>query len=507
MKKIVIIASISFVMGLLIAGMVLIHSPEQNTAEAVPLPGNSASLSTNLYAQEASSYRAYPDFSAIAEKLGPAVVKIEAEKVEKRRVSGFFNDVPMDDFWKRFFGSPRGEEQEYHSTAQGTGFFISPDGYILTNNHIVENAVKVTIFTEAGDELEADIIGTDPKTDLALVKVKGKALPTANLGDSERLHVGEWVMAIGNPWGLDHTVTAGIVSAKGRQLAGVGDPNSYQDYIQTDAAINRGNSGGPLVNMAGEVVGINSIIYSSTGGNIGIGFAISSNLAKTIVKQLKEHGRVVRGQIGIIGIYPITSDLQKNLGLKTRHGAMIGNVVPGKPADKGGLKRYDVITAIDGVPIKDPVDLRFKIANTKPGTTVKIAVLRKAKNKKTEEKTLRVKIEEMDSEQAPAGGTPSGNDLGFSVDELTPRIARQLGTRIRKGLVVTEVRRYSEAARKGMTKYDIIREINQNEVSKVKDLENVLKRSNPGDSLLFLVHRIYQSGQEQDLFITLRIPQ
>jgi len=483
MKKTLLIAGISFILGLIIAGMIIIHPTEEGVADSFPFEeSSSADFSPYLYASPSPQARFNLDFASIAEKLGPAVVKIQAEKVVKRQTRNFFDDSPQDDFWKRFFGNPRGQEQEQHSTAQGTGFFISPDGYILTNNHIVENAVDIKIFMQNGDEYEAEIIGTDDKTDLALLKVKAQNLPFAHLGDSDSLRVGEWVMAIGNPWGLDHSVTAGIVSAKGRQLdLRVGVSNSYQDYIQTDAAINRGNSGGPLVNMAGEVVGINSIIYSSSGGNIGIGFAISSNLAKTIVSQLKKHGRVVRGQIGIVGIYPITSDLKNNLGLET------------KPK-------------LDGIPVKDPVDLRFRIADTEPGTSVEFTVLRKNKKKKLEEIVLNIKVQEMDTEEVTEKGVPSGKDLGFSVDKLTPRIASRLGAEVQEGLIVTEVRRYSEAAKKGLSRYDIIVEVNQNKVTGVKDLENILKRSDPGDSLLLLVHRVFQGRSTQDLFITLRIP-
>jgi len=284
MKKSLLIALISFLLGIFVAGLIFVYFPEKNSPEFLSDVPPSPSFTSSLFASSSLQLGSRPDFVRIAEKVGPAVLKIEAERVEKRKVFG--DEWPFEDFWDRFFSTPREREQEYRSIAYGTGFFISSEGYILTNNHIVENAIKVNVFSVDGSEFKAKIVGTDSKTDLALLKVEGKNLPYTQLGDSAQLKVGEWVLAIGNPLGMEHTVTAGIVSAKGRQLAGSLNVPEYQDFIQTDAAINRGNSGGPLVNINGEVVGITSNILTPTGGNIGIGFAISSNLVAKIVKQL-----------------------------------------------------------------------------------------------------------------------------------------------------------------------------------------------------------------------------
>jgi len=298
MKKITIISLISFAAGLILAAFLFVYYPKNEPQTAFLQETESAPLSSNLYASPPQQPNAKLDFAAVAEKISPAVVSITSTRVEKRKTSSnLFNDSPFDDFWDRFFGTPRGQEQEYRQEVRGTGFFISSDGYILTNNHLVEKAIEIKIKSLQGEEYEAEVIGADPQTDLALIKVKGKNLPYTELGKSEELKVGEWVLAIGNPLGFANTVTAGIVSAKGRLIRGIINELPYQDFIQTDAAINRGNSGGPLVNMRGKVIGINSMIFSPSGGSIGIGFAISSKLAKNIVSQLKENGRVIRGYI------------------------------------------------------------------------------------------------------------------------------------------------------------------------------------------------------------------
>jgi serine protease Do len=498
MKKTLLIALISFFLGIFLAGLIFVYFPEKNAPEANLQEPSSTAFASNLYASALQS-NPRADFVKIVDMVGPAVLKIEAEKVEKRRTIGFSDEWPFEDFWDRFFGSPREREQEFRQTAFGTGFFISPNGYILTNNHIVENAIKVTVFSIDKEEYTAKIIGVDSRTDLALLKVEGKNLPYARLGNSAQLKVGEWVLAIGNPLGMEHTVTAGIISAKGRQLSGALNVPEYQDFIQTDAAINRGNSGGPLVNLAGEVVGITSNILSPTGGNIGIGFAIPSNLADKVVKQLKEKGRVVRGYLGV-QIQPITEEEKKVLGLETTKGALITVVEPGYPAEKAGLKRYDLIVEVNGEPVEDPNDLKFKIAEIPPGTEVDIKVIRDGK-----ERTFKAKLVELESEEEQEMPAPSGKDLGFSVTELTPRVARRLGLQTEEGLLITEVRRYSEAERQGIRKYDIILEANRKKIENMRDLENILKKLESGDALMLLIRR--EANRESTEFITtLRIP-
>ncbi|MBU4496143.1 MAG: Do family serine endopeptidase [Acidobacteria bacterium] len=503
MKKTIWIALTCFTLGLITAGFVLLSPPSNgvvgHTAE------NTAFPSTNLYAQETPRINPGLDFTTIVDRVGPAVVKVVAERIEKRQSRNMFDNSPFDDFWRRFFDSPGGgQDEEYRAFPQGTGFLISADGYVLTNNHIVENAVKVTIGTIEDMEYNAEIIGTDKLTDLALLRVKGENFPFITLGDSDMLRVGEWVLAIGNPWGLEHTVTAGIVSAKARQLQ-LDDPNAYQDFIQTDAAINQGNSGGPLVNLKGEAVGINSIIYSATGGNIGIGFSISANLAKSVVRSLKENGRVIRSIIGV-GIYPITKQYQDALGIPTRKGAIVGSVTAGGPAEKAGLKRYDVITKLNGLPVDDRTDLRFKIADIKPGTTIELTILRK-EDKKFAEKIFKIKLKELESGEVKEDDESSKTDLGFSVDGMTGAIAERLNFEIDKGLIVTDVTNYSVAQRAGLRKYDVILEINQQELNSVKELEKILKAAKSGDTLLLLVHREYRNTQSDEFFITLRIPE
>lgn len=501
MKKILLVSLISFCLGLMLAGYIFVYLPEKDSPPSYLQKPAEASLSTSLYAAPPAQTRVVLDFSEIADKVGPAVVEIEVEKVERRRTFG--GDI-FEDFW-RFFGNPwerpRDNEEEYRYPSRGSGFLISTDGYVLTNNHIVEKAVKVRVTTLDSKEYSAEVIGTDPLTDLALLKVKAKDLPFAELGDSAQLKAGEWVLAIGNPMGFEHTVTAGIVSAKGRQLGVAVNAPYYQDFIQTDAAINPGNSGGPLVNVRGEVVGINSMISTTSGGNIGIGFAIPSNLAKKVVTQLKEKGRVIRGYLGVRGIYDIDEDSKKVLDLKSTQGAMIQEIDPGTPADKAGFKRYDVIVEVDGKPVKGANDLMFKIAEIEPGTKVEIKVVRDGK-----EKILTATMTERSSTEASATQESSDKDLGFRVTELTPRLAQRYSLRTQEGLLVIEVSRYSEADRKGMESGDIILEADRKEVTQVSDLESVLKGKEPGDSLMLLV-RTESRRSAQDRIVILNIPE
>jgi serine protease Do len=502
MRKYAWIAAISFVLGLLVAGYVFVYVPEKNAPKNNFSDSPAAALSSSLYAESArAAVESRPDldFVAIAEKVGPAVVKVDAEKVQKVQGFGFDQEMPFDDFWNRFFGQPRQGPREFKSRAQGTGFFLSDDGYILTNNHIVESAVKVMVSTLQGQDYVAKVAGTDPQTDLALLKIEGKGLPSAQFGDSAALKVGEWVLAIGNPFGLEHTVTAGIVSAKGRQLGTGGNVPEYQDYIQTDAAINRGNSGGPLVNMRGEVIGITSNILTPAGGNIGLGFAIPSNMAKNVVTQLKEKGRVVRGRIGVT-ITPITEDVKDNLKLRDKQGALVNEVTPGGPAEKAGIKRYDVIVEVNGQKVNDYNDLKLKVADIQPGKQVNIRVIRDGK-----EQTFTVTVEELEAAETKTKVQGSDKDLGFSVRELNAALARRLGIRTQRGLIITDIKEDSEAARKGLSVDDIILEVNRRPVETVDDLDRILKRTESGQTIMLLVRQESDSGAV-DRIITLRVP-
>ena len=503
MKKVIWISLASFLLGIFLAGYIFVYLPDKK-AEAKSFLDTPATLGGNLFADSAQA-KPDLDFVRISETVGPAVVRVDAERTERNPMSGFDESDPFGDFWDRFFGTPqrpqrRRQPQNYTMTVQGTGFFISADGYVVTNNHIVENAAKVKVFSVQGDEFPAKVIGTDPPTDIALIKVETKGVPFADLGDSSALRVGEWVLAIGNPLGMEHTVTAGIVSAKGRQL-GLGDVTSYEDFIQTDAAINRGNSGGPLVNMKGEVIGINSNILTPSGGNVGIGFAIPSSMAKKVVLQLKEKGKVVRGMLGVqVATRPIDQDTQKSLNLKSRKGALINSVTSGGPAEKAGLKAYDVVIEVNGQPVENSNDLRMKVADIAPGTKVEIKFIRDGK-----EQTVQATIAELQLErQGRPAAEGTASSLGLTVEPLTQALARRLGYKTTQGLLIDEVAEGSIAERRGLQAGDIILEANRQKVETVEQWESVVKKLKPGDAVMLLIRR-EANGQQQDFIVTLRV--
>ena len=505
MKKYAWIAISSFTLGLLLAGYLFLYLPEKSVAPAdVFASGTAPAPSANLFASPAPQEKATLDFVTIAEKIGPAVVRIEAERQERPNSSGPGEEWPFgDDFFNRFFGQPR-QNQPESNTVQvgGTGFFITADGYILTNNHLVDKdkTTSVTVTTLGGKEYDAKIVGTDPGTDLALIKIQAKDQPFAELGDSGQVKVGEWVLAIGNPLGMEHTVTAGIVSYKGRQI----DTQSYQDFIQTDAAINRGNSGGPLINMRGEVIGINSNIVTSGfgggGGNIGIGFAIPSNIARKVVVQIKEKGRVIRGRLGV-GIYArdLTEGLVKQLKLKSKAGALISSVEPDSPAEKAQIKEYDVIVQVNGEPVKNGDDLRFKIADIQPGAKVNLTVVRDGKDIK-----VTAVVDELEPEREKGQVASTDKDIGLSVVALSPNSARRYGLRTTEGLLITEVRNGSEASRQNLAAGMIILEVNRRKVTTVGEFEDLLKKTESGDEVILLV-RQELDGRPQDFIATVKV--
>lgn len=504
MKKYLWIGAISFLAGFLLAGYFLLSPDKPAPVSSSDKPG--LTLNNHLLAAEKSlpapEVLASQDFVRVVEKVGPAVVRVVSEKVEQVPAFSFDEDWPFQDFWDRFFGNPprsRDRQREFRSQAEGSGFFISADGYILTNNHIVEKSVKVRITTIDGKEYEAKNVGQDPATDLALLKVEGKNFPYAVLGDSSAIKVGEWVLAIGNPFGMEHTVTAGIISAKGRQLGLGANTPTYQDFIQTDAAINRGNSGGPLINLRGEVIGINSNILTPSGGNIGLGFAIPSDLAKKVVAQLKEKGRVVRGRLGLRGT-DITESIKKQFNLKVDKGVIISQVEPEGPAEKAGLKKYDVIVEINGQPVASWKDLRFKVADLQPGDLVNLKVIRDGK-----EMTVKARLDELEPAEAPGPKESLDKDVGLGLTAITPALARRYGLSTTEGLLVTEVKDYSPAARAGLQAGDIILEVNRVKVNSVKEFQDILKKTESGEEVILLVRR-ESDGEKVDFIVTLRVP-
>ncbi|PKN84860.1 MAG: peptidase, partial [Deltaproteobacteria bacterium HGW-Deltaproteobacteria-1] len=379
-----------------------------------------------------------------------------------------------DDFFDRFFGDmPR---REFKQRSLGSGFIISNDGYIFTNNHVVEQADTILVKISDGKEYEAKVIGTDANTDIALIKIKpSNSLPIAEIGDSEKVKVGEWVIAIGNPFGLDATVTAGIVSAKGRVI-GAGP---YDNFIQTDASINPGNSGGPLFNMEGKVIGINTAIVAQ---GQGIGFAIPINMAKNILADLKTKGKVTRGWLGI-SVQDISDDIAKNLNHQNKGGALVSDVFKGDPADQAGIKVGDIITEINGKPIKDTHELLLTIAALQVGQKMNVKAIRDGK-----EMTFRVTVAERKDNVAVASEKSEKGHFGISVQEITPEIARQLGIKS-EGVIITDIQEGSPADEVGMQPQDIIVQVNRVKISSMNDYNREISKAVQKKSVTLLVKR------------------
>ncbi|MHC4572348.1 MAG: Do family serine endopeptidase, partial [Planctomycetota bacterium] len=397
-----------------------------------------------------------------------------------------FADPFEEDFFRRFFGrpSPRqpSPQQKYHRPVRGSGFVVSSDGHILTNNHVVKDAEEINVKLEDGREFQAKIIGSDPDSEVAVIKIDAEDLPTLELANSDVLEVGEWVIAIGNPFGLSHTVTAGIVSAKGRSGFRLAE---YEDFIQTDAAINPGNSGGPLINLDGEVVGINTAIITghlAFRGNVGIGFAIPINIAKFIYDQLIEGGTIVRGALGIY-IRDLDPDLAESLDLEITKGVVISKVLEGSAAEKTGMRRYDVVVEFNGEKIEKVNEFRSRVAMLKPGTKVKIVVLRDGKRK-----TLKAELGES-SEQLKSvkTGLEAMEQLGLTVQNLSDDLAERYGYEDQTGVLITRVEPGSEAARKGITSGMLIMEVDRKTVRNTKDFNKAIEKAAEAGKVMFLI--------------------
>lgn len=482
LKGVVSVALISLIVGLGISGSLDWLSPSR----AVNITGESGSPDLRSPGQ-------LPDFVALAKRVKPLVVNISTTQVSEGRGqpefgNPFGEDDPFNDFWKRFFGGPlpRGPQRQ---RSLGSGFIIDADGSILTNNHVVENARKIVVKLSDEQEYEAKVVGRDPKTDIAIIKITAKIdLTPATLGDSDQLEVGEWVMAIGNPFGLDSTVTSGIVSAKGRHIG----QGPYDNFIQTDASINPGNSGGPLINLRGEVIGINTAIFSRSGGNIGIGFAIPINLVKELLPQLRGKGKVTRGYLGVL-IQKVTPEIAESLGMDRARGALVANVSKDGPAEKAGVKVGDVIIEFDGKEIKDSGDLPIIVARTPVDRRVRIKVLRDKK-----EVQLTVNVGELKDEEVVASA-PEKGELGMTVQRLTPQIAESLGLEKTDGVVVSAVDPGSAADEAGIRRGDVILEVDRKPIPNIDEYKKAIAGISKGKGVLLLVRR-----GESTLFLALK---
>ncbi|MCE9615705.1 MAG: Do family serine endopeptidase [Lentisphaerae bacterium] len=433
-------------------------------------------------------------FASLAEKALPAVVSITVEKtIEQPGAPGFFYNDPYgffgEDFLRRYY--------QYHGQpyrpptlrGQGSGFLISKDGYILTNNHVVGDADKIRVRTSDGKEYDATRIGSDPKSEVALIRIEGDDFPFVPIGDSAALRIGEWVVAIGNPFGIGETLTVGVVSAKGRRM----DIADYEDFIQTDAAINPGNSGGPLLNIDGQAVGINTAIYSPSGGNVGIGLAIPINMARAIKDQLVESGHVVRGYLGV-RIKDMTPDYAAYFGPESATGILVDAVEFNSPAQQAGLRDGDVIVQLGDDDVHDVATFRNQVSGLKPGTPVTLAVIRDG-----ERQSIPARIGSLPGEAWPGPATPepesgtmtltTSGKLGLSVSNLTPPLAQAYGVTARTGVVVTQVDPNGVSATVGIQPGDLINSVNRTVVSSVDEFRRALKGSERTKSVLLRVQR------------------
>ena len=486
----------------LLAGALLLSQSRRLQAEENRHAGQKPETTSPSSAGEMTLPRTLPDFIELAEHLSAAVVNISIYSSSSptpasgpRAFPGprSHQDDPFRDFWEPFehFFSPF-PPHSFQQKSLGSGVILDQQGYILTNNHVIENAEEILVTLTNEKEYHGTLVGTDPKTDLALIKIDGaESLTTIALGDSDNLRVGEWVLAIGNPFGLDHTVTAGIVSAKGRNIG----HGSYDQFIQTDASINPGNSGGPLINLKGEVVGINTAIYSRTGGNVGIGFAVPINVAKELVPQLKTTGKVTRGWIGVM-IQKVTPEIATSLELPAAKGARIAEVIREGPAQEAGLKAGDVIVSFNGRVLGDSGELPLLVARIPIGETVSAEIVRENK----EHQTVTLRIAELREEQPLLAAVQGPEPFGLAIQELSPPLRNDLGlNEDLAGVLVAQVEQGSVAEEAGVQRRDVILEVNRQKVHDLSSYRVALQKTEKGKGTLLLVRR-----GENTFFLTLK---
>ena len=459
--------------ALLTGGLMFASSPHRE-------PVRAAAFEAVHSAQGIAPVPASTGYADLVATVAPSIVTIRAErKVTAAALPFGADELPP---FLRGFGQGRPDIRPRREGGLGSGVIVSADGYLLTNHHVVRDAEKVKVELSDRRTLDATIVGVDPASDLAVIKVEAKGLPGLPFGDSDALRVGDIVLAFGNPLGVGQTVTMGIVSAKGR-ATGIGD-GSFEDFLQTDAPINQGNSGGALVSATGQLVGINSQILTPSGGSIGIGFAIPSRMAETVMTQLVNHGEVRRGQLGVT-VQGVSSDIAKSLGLAEVRGALVSAVNPDSPAARAGIERGDVILSVDGKAVSDSNALRNRIASTSPGSAVAIGLVRDGR-----EKTVRATLAQVASAKAKADRSDPGEGgrLGLAVQPVTPQMARELGLTASTGLYVAEVETEGPAADAGIQPGDVIEEVNRKPVTDVAGLKAAVKGSG-GKPALVLVTR------------------
>lgn len=454
--------------------------------QPVPVGGDSPQADIDVLRRTAKA------FTQVAKTAVPAVVFIHVEKTietsggyrqQYNDPFGFFGD----EFLERFFGRRYAPQRRYKQTGQGSGFIISRDGYILTNNHVVGDADRITVKLYDGREFDAENVGSDPKSEVAVIKIDAENLPVVELGDSAELEIGEWVIAVGNPFGLSETVTVGVVSAKGRSNIGIAE---YEDFIQTDAAINPGNSGGPLLNIDGDVVGINTAIYSRSGGYMGIGFAIPINMAKAIKEQLIARGKVTRGYLGVLlNREDMTEEMAESFGLDEARGVLVAEVVPGSPADEAGLEEGDIVLRLDGEDVVNNSTFRNRIAMVTPGTTVELLVFRDG-----ERKTVGVTIGTLPGrEGATEAAVELARDIGIQVRDLTPELAQRLGYDMTEGVVVESVEQGSAAQQAEIQPGNLILSVNRRPVSTAEAFFAELAKTEASGRVLLRVRNPHYS--------------